>query len=227
MKKIAPKVWVAILLCIFIALLTLVPLEYLNLSITGNVVTRVAIVKRTSMNCSIPLYPGWNLVSMPCMTENSARDIMLQTIAGNYSSIHTYDISNTTDPWKSYNPEMPWWVIQDLSSISEKNGYWIQMKTNTSWDVQGDLYLPVLIPMYKGWNLVGYPYNTTQYINESLITIDGSYSAVYAYDANESKWLMYYAYLPSWVSQNLTNMSMYFGYWINMTQDDVWVVSDE
>jgi hypothetical protein len=99
------------------------------------------------------------------------------------------------------------------------------MQRDDTWDVDGRIILPVLTNMYKGWNLVGFHYNSSLEMNVSLATIDGQYDAVYAYDANTSQWLVYYPYLPSWVSQNLTNMSLFYGYWINMTTNGTWVLA--
>jgi len=222
--KINIKIAVIIFLCILIASLFFIPKEYLRPIITGRVITRVSVISRVALNCSIFMVEGWNLVSMPCVTKNNSRDPMLTTINDSYLSIHTYKITDTLDPWKSYNPNLPWWVVQDLDKITELEGYWIRMSYNDTWLVDGKVIWPILIPMFRGWNLVGFHSNVTMRMNDSLQTIDGSYSAVYAYNANTSQWMIYYPWLPPWVSQNLTNMSLYFGYWINMTQDDVWVL---
>jgi len=222
--RIGFKTLIVVLLIIFIILLFFVPKEYLKPIITGKVITKVLIISRLGFNCSAYLFEGWNLVSMPCIGEGNSINFSLATINENYISIHTYEIENKTDPWKSYNPSLPSWVVQDISNISEKKGYWINMINDDFWLVNGSIVWPAITEMYTGWNLVGFHSNTTMRINESLQTIDGSYTAVYEYDANHSQWLIYYPYLPEWVEQNLTNMTLYYGYWINMTQNDTWIL---
>jgi len=212
-----------ICLVLGIMILSFVPREVFEPVITGKVITKVFIIRRIQFNCSFSLYKGWNLVSMPCLTYANDRDTMLATINSSYYSIHTYIKVDTKDPWKSYNPSLPSWVVQDLSNITEVNGYWFNMTENGTWNISGKIIWPFAIDMYQGWNLVGFHSNATIGFNDSLDNIKGKYSAVYQYDANHSQWLVYYPNLPPWVVQNLTNMTLYYGYWINMTQDSTWI----
>jgi hypothetical protein len=220
------KVSAIIISCIILIVvaLTFIPREVFEPIITGKVITKVLVVTRLALNCTTYLYEGWNLVSMPCVNTTNERDFMLQTLNESYNSIHTYMITDRNDPWKSYNPNLPGWVVQDLTNITNIQGYWINMNQEDTWDFKGRLVWPAITEMYQGWNLVGFPSNRSMPINESLITIDGSYSVVYQYDANHSRWLVYYPNLPLWVTQNLTNMSLFYAYWINITQNDTWVL---
>jgi len=61
-------------------------------------------------------------------------DKILSSIAGNFASIHGFSVSDNDDQWKTYNPNLPSWVINDLSEISEDDGYWIYMDQESDYE---------------------------------------------------------------------------------------------
>ena len=75
------------------------------------------------------------------------------------------------------------------------------------------------ISMPEGFNLISVPciYNTT--IPIMLASINGSYTSVHYYNASSpDKWKAYNPQIPSWAVQDLSNINLENGYWINTTR---------
>ena len=98
---------------------------YAWLNIT--VPTTVNVSQANITVCNFTLSQGWNLVSFFCWYKNMNRTVALEPIDGKYAAVFSYDSSDTADPWKSYNPSLPNWAVQDLNSMSRQKGYWIYM----------------------------------------------------------------------------------------------------
>ena len=73
------------------------------------------------------------------------------------------------------------------------------------------------IPLVEGWNFVGYYSVIQRNIDDALSSIAGSYDMVEHYDAFSDLWLRY-----DGSSGPLDTMEPTKGYWIHMTQADVW-----
>jgi hypothetical protein len=175
--------------------------------------------------CSVNLTEGWNLVSVPCEASNMTREYVLSNLSNNYTSIHAYYADDVNDSWKSHNPSLPSWVVQDLTNISVEKGYWIKITTNRNFSVPGNISIPRVILLKKGWNLIGYPHYRSKDVEEALTSISGAYTLVYSYnktDINDS-WKRYNPYNLS--GNDLENITPYFGYWINTTTDTALIIN--
>jgi len=187
-------------------------------SIIGQTIARVFVRGlETNHSCSAVFIEGWNLVSIPCVVANTSPEFVLSSVSGNYTSIHYYDPNNSTDHWKIYNPNLPSWVVHDLKDLNEKHGYWINMKNQSSFHLEGLLIQPNIIPLVKGWNLIGYPADKPREITSALSAISGSYTIIWLYNATENK---YYYYNASASDGTLKEMKPYYGYWINMSNNN-------
>ena len=127
---------------------------------------------------------------------------------------------NSSDLWKTYNPNLPSFVIQDLTYMSRTEGYWIRMQSNENFSLSGGLRLPTNIYLVPGWNLVGYPTNQTKPVNQSFISINGNFTEVRTYNSSAGSFI---SYVPG-VGGALNQTIAYYGYWINATVDEVWTV---
>ena len=83
------------------------------------------------------------------------------------------------------------------------------------------LMISAEIPLARaGWNLFGYPIQSSQFVTEALHSIAGFYTIVYGYDAiapNGDPWQMYAVDVPAWVN-DLRQLEYGHGYWIYATQ---------
>ena len=224
LNKLSDKTLVIISLIAIISLILLIPFESIvgKPSIIGAMVASVFVSSlETNNTCNIDMVEGWNLISFACKPDNSSVGSMLSPINGNYTSIHTYNASDDADNWKSYNPNVPSWVLQDISTINDKSGYWIKMDNNSILNVTGTISSPNSINLMQGWNLISYPSDSSKSPSDAFSGISNSYSIVWAYNASEDSYLYY---SPSLGSGTLTDITPDRGYWINMTTGDtLWV----
>jgi len=171
-----------------------------------------------------PLQEGWNLISIrvsPCSTV--VTDV-LSTIEGQYDLVYAYHASDTADPWKKYNTAAPPF-LNDLTEIDETMGLWIRATEAVTLTVSGFAPGFTDIQLYSGWNLVGYPSQTTRSVTAELAGIEGKYDLVYAYDAwdADDPWKKYNTAAPPFLN-DLTEIGPGRGYWIRVSQDCTWSV---
>ena len=197
------------------------------LGVTGEAVSGVFVGYVYNKTCSVNLISGWNLISIYCEGENMAVSNVLSTLDDNYVSIHTYDRYDPTDKWKAYKPGLPSWVIQDLSTISVSEGYWVNMESDDTLVLSGELRFPRIIFLFQGWNLIGYPSNKTRLVNETFLDVLTNLDSVHMYNATDAvdHWKVYSTSADP--SQNdLINMIPLYGYWVKMDANDTWMVDE-
>jgi hypothetical protein len=104
----------------------------------------------------VPLLEGWNLISLPVRQLNWSLDSVLESIAGQWDCIQTYN--TLSDTWISHNIYRPP-VLNDLNEMNHFKAYWINITgPGVTLTVKGDSFgSPLSIPVYAGWNFLGYP----------------------------------------------------------------------
>lgn len=192
-------------------------LEHSFNQITGDVITKVNITSAPPTYCNFTLEPGLNLVSFYCVSYENLRDNIIENITS-LEGIFEYQ-EGSTDPWKSYNPTLPSWVVQDLDKIYRCEGYWIRANSSEQVLIAGGLYLPTHINLVIGWNLVGYPTNETKNVTEAFSSIEGNFSEVRAFNASTQG---FYNFIPPSTGA-LQHTKTPDGYWINANATEVWV----
>jgi hypothetical protein len=158
------------------------------------------------------------LTTIPLNQEDESLGEVLLSIQGCYDGVQWYNAADGNDPWKHNNIGKPWG--NDLTLINETIGLWINI--NQSKDVffhaKGNQHTAEqLIPLYMGWNLVGFPShsdkNTTIALNNLIL---GTHvDSIWTLNTSTHKW------------QEI-GRDDYFelgkGYWIHTTQDCIWEV---
>ncbi len=157
----------------------------------------------------ISLNAGWNLVSIPLSPENSNIQSVLNSINGKYDSVWSYQEGK----WKYYIAG----VGGALTTMEPGIGYWIKMKMASKLTIRGNDSISIIIPLSKGWNLVGYNSLSPRTITEALTSIEGLYYSVWTY--KDGGWLRY---IEGFGGNNLTDMVPYYGYWINAKDNCMW-----
>ncbi len=89
-------------------------------SITGKVLSTVNIVVSINADCNFTLSNGLNLVSFFCISSLEARDDVIGSVS-NLESIFEYQ-EGESDLWKTYNPNLPSFVVHDLDYINRMEG---------------------------------------------------------------------------------------------------------
>ena len=179
-----------------------------------------------NVTLNLSLQVGWNLISIPRDQANTAITTVLSSISGSYDLVYAYDASDATDPWKKYNVNAPSYS-NDLTAVDESMGVWVHMTTADTLTVAGSIPTTTNIPLYQGWNLVGYPGIQATAISEALSSADGKYTLVYAYDASDvaDPWKKYNVSAPAWAN-NLSDMRSRWGFWIQATENCTLTISN-
>jgi hypothetical protein len=117
---------------------------------------------------TIPLSQGWNLLSTPLIPSDGSINKVLENITGKWDYIQLYN-STDSDHWKSnmtYRPDQ----LNDLNSLDYSMGFWINItEPGVFLTLKGQIPNNTVIPLYAGWNLVGYPtLNDTMTVGNAL-----------------------------------------------------------
>ncbi len=189
--------------------------------------TRLVIVTANESICNTTFEQGWNLVSFPCLKNDMDIDLFLSNITVGYQSVRYYTPSTPNDPWKSYNPNVPSWVVNDLQDFSRRDGYWINFYNYTGFYINNTLATPTLIDLLPGWNLIGYPSRIVRKVNDTFYQIIPSFAYVHLYNASEpsdywKEWTWNTTLYPS--NQDLNYTVLYYGYWIYMNNSDTLII---
>lgn len=216
-------------------------------SITGhNIInTKVEVVPIIFKNCSFHLYPGWNMVSFYCLGMFVDRPSTLNSVEGSYGAVFKYNAFDVADPWKSYNPELPNWTVQQLNYFDRASGYWIYMYEDADFSYSG-VYSDSVIFLNKGWNFVGYPNTKTvnvttslngvpftvvkNYINTKIVpdvcqnitdNETGNVTETCTYNITTDTWLIH---VNGSSSNTLNEFETYRGYWLNVSSNSQWTI---
>jgi hypothetical protein len=162
----------------------------------------------------ISLVLGWNLVSLPTRQFDYSVEAALDTISGYWDYILTYD-PLSSEHWLSNSTFRPD-SLNDQMSINHRPGYWIRItNVGVTLTVKGDAFgAPISMPLYAGWNLVGYPSLTEKAISEALAGT--GYVAVEGFNA-----------LAPYNIDPLADTHMMKpgeGYWVEVPVDTTWTI---
>ncbi|MEW5937703.1 MAG: Ig-like domain-containing protein, partial [Candidatus Thermoplasmatota archaeon] len=166
---------------------------------------------------SITLTAGWNLISIPVITDNTSITSVLSSIAGQWDRALYYDVSNPSAPWKQY---CIYWnsALNDLTVVDHTMALWLRATAPCTLVVEGAVPEAPNIPLQPGWNLVGYPsMSTSTTISEALAGIP--YDYVEGYDPNAT-------YLTSVLSGSYV-MQAGEGYWVHCTGTASWTMTND
>jgi len=195
-------------------------------SITGLPImsTRLVILSVENTSCNMSFYEGWNFVSFPCISDPVDIGTFF-TQFPEYEYVRHYDADSLGDPWKSYNPSLPSWAVQDLSEFSRADGYWISVNNDSRFYLENELGIPTLMDLKTGWNMIGNPSRDIREFNDSFFTLIPDWDYVLAYNASEPDWKEYTwnTSLPS--NQDLNETHPGYGYWIFMLDEDTLVIT--
>jgi hypothetical protein len=118
---------------------------------------------------TVQLHEGWNLISFPLIVQNTSIESVLSSIAGNWDVAEYYSAIDTADHWKMYATFWPP-SLNDLWNLNNTMGFWLHITVpSATLVIHGIEPTSTSIPLYAGWNLVGYPtLNTTTTVANAL-----------------------------------------------------------
>ncbi|MCK4522481.1 MAG: hypothetical protein KAU20_07950 [Nanoarchaeota archaeon] len=169
---------------------------------------------------SIPLYTGWNMISLPILKTNNSPASVMSHLTGDRTAYY-YDASDVGDHWKGYDsttPEFTW----DLDNMEPNKGYWLKVESAQTLSVAGNVPSNNTMSLYTGWNMVSFQlYNNT--IQNTMNKLTGDRTAYY-YDASDvgDHWKGYDSTTPEF-TWDLNEVNIGKGYWVKVDSDQNWV----
>jgi hypothetical protein len=160
----------------------------------------------------IQLQEGWNLISLPLEQIDTSIPNVLASINGQWEVVKYYDNMDQSDPWKTYRVGSS---VNDLVGIDNTMGFWIYInQPNVNLTVRGSIPTYTTIPLYAGWNLVGYPTLTTETVGNAL------------WGTGADRVEVFDPVLPFIKEVGATYvMKPGEGYWVHVPADTVWTVN--
>ena len=169
----------------------------------------------------IPLYEGWNPISIPVEMENTARSSVLASIESLCQSVWEY---SANPGWKRHVYDGPP-ELNDLENIVHGKGYWLNMNSATTLTVIGRKLANDDIPisLFPGRNLVGYNSLDPQSPQDALSGMPAG-ASIQTYDNLTGTWLTYViGALP--LFNNLPLLEPGKGYWLYTPTAFEWIIS--
>ena len=161
----------------------------------------------------IQLQGGWNLISLPLEQVDTSIPSVLTSISGQWNVVKYYDNTDKNDPWKTYRPGAS---TNDLAGIDNTMGFWINItEPNVNVTVRGNITSSTSISLYAGWNLVGYPSQTTETVANALWGTGADRVEV----CNISEPYLIKEVGPTYI------MKPGEGYWVHVPADSVWTIN--
>lgn len=158
---------------------------------------------------------GWNMISVPLIQKDTRREVVLQTLQGNYVTVQGYHAGKSR-PWLHWHRNKPN-KFNDVIEINHKNGYYVDMTISDHLVTAGKVATSVDISLKTGWNLVGFPSLTNLLRDDALSSIAGKYNKVEYYDTGLDKEVRL---------SDTDFMEPGLGYWIHTTDNCVWTITN-
>jgi outer membrane protein assembly factor BamB len=139
----------------------------------------------------LTLKEGWNFISLPFIQQEQDLIDVLAPIDTSYDAVQWYDPTDTSDHWK--NNKIGKSIGNDLLQLNEKMGFWIHITKSgdTIFEYNGtEPSVDQSISLLPGWNMVGYPSNTSHNRTVGLnnLIFDNQIDAIWSYDSVNQRW---------------------------------------
>ncbi|MDI6729920.1 MAG: hypothetical protein QMD06_00020 [Candidatus Altarchaeum sp.] len=171
-----------------------------NCSVSGN-----------SLNYTINIHQGWNLISIPVMPLNDSINDVFASIEGKYTDVYT--MVNNSWVFRIYYKNK---YYGDLNKIEAGTGYWIRMHEDALLNVEGYEIDNAVIPLSAGWNLIGWPSLYGRSF-DSFDNISLNFMSIYTFDRS---WIYRTYGYEAWLG-NLDKFEPGRGYLIRVNKSTV------
>ncbi len=153
---------------------------------------------------------GLNLISFPTVPSDSSVSSILQTVY--HDRYWLYD--SLSQIWMSYVVAKPY--SSSSAVVNNGMGMWIDVTIGSNFTVAGIVPTQTSIPLYAGWNLVGFPSFSTTYTVADLKAETGA-TLVETFDSNASPYFLQ-------EMQDSDPLLAGQGYWIHVPAGVTWIV---
>ncbi len=156
---------------------------------------------------------GQNLISIPLIQDDVNLTMVLESINGSYDAVKYYNAADANGKWQTHATFKPE-EFNELSSVNNSMAIWINMLKNDTLIVYGAEPTSTAIPLYKGWNFVGYPSITERNVSEALEGIP--YEQVEGFNDSPPYYLR--------ILKENDKMKAGSGYWILIKENCTWSI---
>ncbi|NQT24194.1 T9SS type A sorting domain-containing protein [candidate division KSB1 bacterium] len=159
---------------------------------------------------NISIYPNWNLISFGIVPDPHT----VPEVFGSLSISYAFGFRAVEGPmsWDVARPSF----LNDLKIMDGLHGYWVKSSASIqqTWNVSGDeISINTPIPMYAGWNLIGYLPTSEDQILHSFGSIDPLFSYVSGFESGTPK--VWDRQRPEFLN-DLQTLHPHSGYWVKM-----------
>ncbi|MBI5000787.1 MAG: hypothetical protein HZB92_04575 [Euryarchaeota archaeon] len=167
-------------------------------------------------SCLIPLSPGWNLVSIPLVQQNTSIGSALSSVSGKWDRAQRYDENDAANQWKQYYSG--WSAsLNDLTTLDHTVGFWLNATEACVLNVTGAEPSSTQISLCAGWNLIGYPARDDSAYSVANLRTETGATIVEGFDAGTT-----YRTSPKADSYTLKKGE---GYWVYVPSATTWTVN--
>jgi len=179
---------------------------------------------------SIPLYPGYNMISLPLQPIETNTEVVLAGLEG--TILYWYNASEQ-------DPLMRWWIWDDtrppqeydientLLTMETNKAYWLWVDDSQTLSYEGTQPAENTVQLYEGWNFVSFQ-TCSESIQNAMKQLTG-FAWMYYYNASEpdvlSRWKIWDNTIPEiyWELYNtLQRIEPGEGYWLWVDTEQMW-----
>ncbi|MDB4719023.1 DUF5011 domain-containing protein [Akkermansiaceae bacterium] len=180
----------------------------------GNFANPVMIEMKDFEIQSLSLKEGWNLVSFYVEADDMSPQAFLAPIQNELLQIKNLGFAYIPSVGSQWHT---------LTNLSVKEGYWVEVSEDVSFEVEGRVSSGVSTYLNDGWNLVGYPRMNGEAVASELATLGETVVQMKtledSYDPSN----------PSFLN-TLSTMTPGLGYWLKVIKDPeaplIWELGD-
>lgn len=167
---------------------------------------------------SISLSGNWSLISTPYQLVNITTRSFVNSISEKNWTLKNYNSSG----WKGayFNISEDDWTLND---IERTYGYYIRLNSSSVLEIEGIYINKTNISLKMGWNMIGYPSNSTKNLSTALSSITGKWTMLWSLYNNTWGWNNPHDPLFPFEIKNLTPGR---GYWINISEDTTLIINE-
>jgi hypothetical protein len=163
---------------------------------------------------------SWVFVSFPSATSGAIQTVLNDATAGDGLTTWTvakwFNAQDKADPWKTYRVGS---TVNDMPTLTSSMGVWLWITANggdqklTLNSYVANATTNVLINLYAGWNMVGYP-SATARLGTATLPVQADYVSV---------WQAASPYVSD-LAPGVVTMTPGNAYWVRVTADCTWTV---
>jgi hypothetical protein len=158
------------------------------------------------VKASLSLSTGWNFISFPNLPSDKSITKVFADVSSNVRIIWGYD--NQNKQWQMYKFNVQGSMFNVIENIESGKGYWIYMDASGNIDMTGWTESTAPIPLYRGWNLIGYKGN------DGAINPPSGWVIIWGWE--NGQWYAKHSSLKDLTALPLDSLSKGRAYWIKM-----------